>query len=236
MNRCFSIALIGDYDPTVIAHQAIPEALRLAAAERHLDVEAVWIHTSTIHDPATQLKGFQGIWCVPASPYANTEGALSAIRYAREAGRPFLGTCGGFQHALIEFARNVCGLENAEHSELNPGAPVCLIAPLTCSLVEQSEELTLVAGTKILEAYGTSHIREGYHCSYGLNREYEGVVFRDGLRPAAHGSSGEVRAIELEGHPFFVGTLFQPERRALRGETPPLVAAFLSSIEGAFRA
>src|SRR2546430_659730 len=99
------VALIGDHNPSVIAHQAIPEALRLAG-----NVEGVWVHTTSILNPEMDLRGFNGIWCVPASPYASMDGALKAIQYARESGRPFLGTCGGFQHALIEYARNVRGL------------------------------------------------------------------------------------------------------------------------------
>jgi CTP synthase (UTP-ammonia lyase) len=107
------VALIGDYDPSVIAHQAIPEALRLSADSGH-SVEGVWIHTGSISNAKFQLGDFDGVWCVPASPYANMDGALEAIRFARESRRPFLGTCGGFQHALIEYARNVCNIRAAD--------------------------------------------------------------------------------------------------------------------------
>jgi len=79
----------------------------------------------------------------PASPYTSMEGALDAIRYARESRRPFLGTCGGFQHAVIEYARNVCGLRDASHAETHPTAPILVVSPLSCPLVEQSEEIVL---------------------------------------------------------------------------------------------
>src|ERR1700730_13889159 len=102
----FRVALVGDYDKSVIAHQAIPETLRLAAPAEQL-IQPVWIHTASIRNARADLAGFDGIWCVPASPYVSMEGALDAIRYARESRRPFLGTCGGFQHAVIEYARNV---------------------------------------------------------------------------------------------------------------------------------
>lgn len=95
-----TIALIGDYNPAATAHQAIPIAVRLAAAKTGVSVEPVWVPTDSITDPEAQLRPFDGFWCVPASPYASMEGALKAIRYARESRRPFLGTCGGFQHAL----------------------------------------------------------------------------------------------------------------------------------------
>lgn len=222
------VALIGDFNPSAIAHQAIPGALRLSAYTGHV-VEAVWIHTASISNVQVQLREFDGVWCAPDSPYTNMEGVLEAIRFARESGRPFLGTCGGFQHALIEYARNVCNMRTADHAETNPHASVLLIATLACSLVEQSEEIELHGGL-VQKAYGVSRITEGYHCNYGLNREYEADLFRNGLTPTAHNLSGEVRGVELSAHPFFVATLFQHERRALCAEIPPLVKAFVTCL------
>jgi CTP synthase (UTP-ammonia lyase) len=230
MARTHRVALVGDYSPSVLAHQAIPPALELAAAQTGKDVEGVWVHTSSISDSEAQFEEFDGIWCVPATPYANTAGALRAIEYARLQKRPFLGTCGGFQYAVIEYARNVCGLRDAEHGETNPEAALCVITALSCSLIEQSGEIVLADGTLIRRAYGQERIVEGYHCSYGINRQFESLLLSRDLRATAHDWAGEVRAVELLGHPFFVGTLFQPERRALRGESPPLVAAFVNSM------
>jgi CTP synthase (UTP-ammonia lyase) len=221
------VALIGDFNPSAIPHQAIPEALRLSAHTRN-SVEAVWVHTASISNAEIQLRDFDGIWCVPDSPYANMDGALEAIRFARESGRPFLGTCGGFQHALLEYARNVCNLRAAGHAETDPSASVLLISPLACPLVERSEEIELHDGL-VRKAYGVSRITEGYHCSYGLNRQCEALLFRNDLHATGHALSGEVRAVELSSHPFFVATLFQHERRALRGEVSPLVQAFVNS-------
>jgi CTP synthase (UTP-ammonia lyase) len=224
----FRVALVGDFNPSVIAHQAIAEALRLSADAKH-SIEGVWVHTQSISNVEIQLRDYDGIWCVPASPYASMEGALEAIRFARESGRPFLGTCGGFQHALLEYARNVCNLPTADHAEANPGASILLISPLACPLVERSEEIVLQDGI-VRKAYGTSRITEGYHCSYGFNRQYEDILFRNGLHATAHDLGGEIRAVEISTHPFFVATLFQHERRALRGEVPPIVKAFVASL------
>jgi CTP synthase (UTP-ammonia lyase) len=224
------VALIGDYNSQVIAHQAIPEALRLSGESLGRPVEGVWIYTSSITNPRMQFADFDGIWCVPASPYANAEGALGAIRFARESGRPFLGTCGGFQHAVIEYARNVCGLAEADHAETSPSSSFQLISPLSCSLVEKTGEIILKEGGLVRKAYSAPRITEGYHCSYGLNPQYASLLCSNGLHATAHDPSGEVRAMELSTHPFFVATLFQPERRALRGETPPLVAAFVAAM------
>lgn len=225
------IALVGDYNPNVIAHQAIPPALRLAGEALGKQVEGVWTHTSSLTDPALQLEAFDGIWGLPACPYANMEGALGAIRFARESGRSFLGTCAGFQHALLEYARNVCGFQQAEHAEVNPSAELPLISPLSCPLVEKTGEMFLEEGSLIRKAYGEARTLEGFHCSYGFNRDYSPVVLGKELRATAHDADGEVRAVELKGHPFFVGTLFQPERKALTGELPPLVRAFVASLK-----
>ena len=97
------IALVGDYNPDAIAHRAIPTALDRAARANSTLLEFEWKHTSTLGP----LSGYNGVWCVPASPYANEAAAIDAIRWARERSIPFLGTCGGFQHAVLEFARNV---------------------------------------------------------------------------------------------------------------------------------
>ncbi|MFO2462716.1 CTP synthase [Pseudomonas sp. 15FMM2] len=222
------LALIGDYDPQVTAHQAIPLALQLAGATLNLTVRADWLATDTIHSTSA-LQYFDGFWCVPASPYRDMDGALLAIRYAREHQRPFLGTCTGFQHALLEYARNVLGWADAEHAELVPDAPRTVIAPLSCALVETTAAVRLTAFTRIAEAYDCLDIQEGYRCRYGVNRDFEPELLEHNLIGSAHDSAGDLRAIELLDHPFFVATLFQPERAALVGAAVPLVTALLNA-------
>ena len=224
------LALIGDYDPQVTAHQAIPIVLQQASAQLGLMIHAQWLATDTLLD-AQSLQPFDGFWCVPASPYRDIDGALRAIRFAREQRRPFLGTCGGFQHAVLEYARNVLGWADAEHGELAPDAPRAVIAPLACALVETIAPLRLMAFTRIAEAYGTLEIQEAYRCRYGVNHDFEQALLEDNLIGSAHDSTGEVRAIELLDHPFFVATLFQPERAALKGANVPLVTAWLRACQ-----
>jgi len=223
------IGLIGDHDPAVTAHRAIPRALALAADRLGLPVEPEWVPTGEIGDDA-RLAGFDGLWCVPASPYRSTEGALRAIRFARVGGRPFLGTCGGFQHALLEYARDVLGWSDAEHGELSPESPRAVIAPLACGLVEVSDTIRFRAGSRLARAYGVPEAREGYHCRYGLNPAFREALLSGPLQVTAEDAAGDVRAVELKEHPFFVATLFQPERAALQGRAPPLAEAFLRSI------
>ncbi len=225
------VGLIGDFDPTVTAHQAIPVALELAGGASGTPVEHRWLPTDAIGD-AARLDGFDGLWCVPGSPYRSMDGALLAIRFARESGRPFLGTCGGFQHAVIEYARNVLGWADAEHAETAPRAARPVVTELSCALVEATETVRLLPGTRIAEAYGADRATEGYRCRYGLNPQFREGLIAAPLRIGAVDATGDVRAIELDGHPFFVAVLFQPERAALRGQVPPLVSAFLRASAG----
>jgi CTP synthase (UTP-ammonia lyase) len=224
------VALIGDYHPSVIAHQAIPPALQIAASASGVEVDPVWTHTSSIAGRAAEFADFDGIWCVPASPYANEDGAFAAIRFAREHAVPFLGTCAGFQHAIIEYARNVCGIPSAGHQETAPDAEQLVITRLSCSLVEQTEELLLAPNGIVRRAYGVERITEGYHCNFGLNPEFEPLLLANGFQAAARDLAGHLRGVELTTHPFFVATLFQHERRALRGEPSPIVNAFVDAI------
>jgi CTP synthase (UTP-ammonia lyase) len=226
------IALVGDYQSEVVAHQGIDRSMALAT-ETAPDLVWEWVHTATICDDLDgRFRGFTGIWLVPASPYANEVGALAAISYARSKPVSFLGTCGGFQHALLEFAKEVLGFREADHGETQPGASLQLISPLSCSLVERRGIVYLLPGTRLREIMGNDSAEEGYHCSYGLNPKYE-HLFQDGtdscLRIAARDDQGEVRAVELPSHPFFIATLFQPERRALTGRLHPLVRAFIEA-------
>jgi CTP synthase (UTP-ammonia lyase) len=226
--RPIRIALIGDYDPQVTAHQAIPVALGLAAEQLNLDVQFEWLATDCIN-AQTPLPNFDGFWCVPASPYRDMDGALRAIRFAREHQRPFLGTCGGFQHAVLEYARNVLGWEDAEHGETSPDAARALLTPLTCSLVEAVDGIHLVEDSLIAKAYERAEIREGYRCRYGVNPVFEQALLSQQLSAVGHDSAGDLRAVELRGHPFFVATLFQPERAALKGILPPLVRGLIEA-------
>jgi CTP synthase (UTP-ammonia lyase) len=224
-----AIALIGDFSPEVIAHRAIPPALELAGRAEGVPATWTWVPTATIRDPARDLVRFAGVWVAPASPYASMAGALAAIRWARETKRPLLGSCGGFQHMLIEFARNGAGLAAADTAETNPDGTELIIAPLACSLVEQTGPLRFATGSRMRAIYGRDTAIEGYHCNYGLNAAYRERLEAAGLRFTAFDENGEVRAAELPEnmHPFFIGTLFQPERAAQRGEAPPLARALV---------
>ena len=224
------LALIGDYDPNKTAHVAIPQALARASQTTGISLHWAWIGTGHVLKPAETLAGFDGIWVAPGSPYVDMDGALAAIRYAREQDRPFLGTCGGFQHALIEFARNVAGIPDADHAETNASAAHPVVSALSCSLVDRTGGIHFQAGSRMHEIFAGRRSEEGYHCNYGVNAAYRARLEAAGLRFTGFDAEGGIRAFEFPGRRFFLGTLFQPERSALRGRSHPLIEAFLRAV------
>jgi CTP synthase (UTP-ammonia lyase) len=235
MSASVRIALIGDYNPEVAAHVAIPKALAIAGRELDCRVEASWVATDTLSIGIdARLDGFDGLWCAPASPYKSMEGALAAIRFARETGLPFLGTCGGYQHAILEYARNVLGYHDAASAEVDAGAAMPLIAPLACALVEKNSDIFFLPETRIRAIYGFEKAEESYHCSYGFNPRYAALFDKSEMVVSGVDGGREPRAIELSTHRFFIGTAFQPERSALQGESHPLIIEFVraAQVEG----
>ncbi|MBY8878332.1 hypothetical protein K7862_11905 [Streptomyces sp. PLK6-54] len=206
------IALVGDRSPHVRAHQRVP-ALLQALRDRHaLAAEAYWIATPDAEPPGAVAE-FDAVWLLPGSPYRSEAGALAAVRTAREQGIPFLGTCGGFQHALLEYARTVCGLTSARHAENDPDgdSSAVLIAPLTCSLVGHEGRLRTAPGSLAERLLGSRETVERFHCAYGPVPGLLPQLEAAGMRFTGHDPDGAVRVAELPGHPFWLATLFQPE-------------------------
>lgn len=222
------IALIGERDLAKRAHQGIEASLALFQADVDPHLTYAWLGTATITPESVGqvLSDATGVWCVPGSPYASTAGALLAIRHARETRKTFLATCGGFQHALMEFAQNVLG-RAAEHAEMNPSAAEPLIMKLSCSLVGAQGRIIATDRERFAALLGGLESIEEFHCNYGFNGNLTGIFQKTALAFVAHDETDQVRAFRLEHHPFFVGTLFQPERRALADSLHPLVRAFL---------
>ncbi|WP_182058429.1 CTP synthase [Pantoea sp. ME81] len=226
MTQSVRVALVGDYRANAVAHQAIPPAVQFAAKSLSLDVTADWIATPDIHQH--NWNDYDAIWVVPGSPYLNDEGVFATIRWARENHKPFLGSCGGFQYAVVEYARNVLGWEDAGHAETDESGR-WVIAPLACSLVEQRGTVTFEAGSKIAQAYGALESDEGYHCNFGVNPEFSDALATNNLKITSWDLDRDVRGVELNDHPFFVATLFQSERAALQNRLSPLVVAWLQA-------
>ncbi|MDA8049520.1 MAG: hypothetical protein M0002_05875 [Rhodospirillales bacterium] len=226
------IALVGDRNEAVVAHRAIPETLAPARTALGVALAWDWVPTARLGAEkirAAALAGTHGVWCVPASPYESMEGALAAIRLACEERKPFLGTCSGFQHALIEYLRNVQGWAAADHAESSPEAELGVIVPLACALTGAKGEITFLPDSLLARAYGSLRAGEEYNCSYAFNSASEALLAGSDLRFTAFDPEGEPRGFELSSHPFHVGTLFQPERSASSGRPHPLIMAFVAA-------
>ena len=207
------IALVGDRSSSVRSHQRVPGLLRALRERDGLSAEGYWVPTQAAELPGA-VEEFDAVWLLPGSPYRSEAGALAAVRSARERGIPFLGTCGGFQHALLEYARHVCGLASARHTENDPGggdADDILIAPMACSLVGHEGRLRTVPGSLAERLLGSREAVERFHCAYGPVPGLLPRLEAAGLRFTAHDPQGAARVAELPGHPFFLATLFQPE-------------------------
>lgn len=220
------IGIVGDRDPDLHVHRFTEAAL--AHVEGPLPFE--WIPTETIGPaPAESLSRYAALLVSPGSPYRSTEGALAAIRHARERQVPLLGTCGGFQHVVLEFVRDVLGVADAEHEETSPDAPRKAVTALSCSLAGQDHPVRLVPGSRIARLYGALESVEPFFCRFGINPEYRPALEANGLAVTAFDARGEPRVLELAGHPFFLATLYVPQARSRPGAPHPLVEALVAA-------
>ena len=222
------IALIGERDIGKRAHAGIEASLELFRRGSHVQLPVRWIPTKSLSSENVDrvLSDVSAVWCTPGSPYENTAGALSAIHWARTHRVPFLGTCGGFQHALMEYCGAVLG-RLAFHQEMDGEAVEPLIIKLACSLVEVRARVIAPTGSWYAGVVGAVETAEEFHCNYGFAAAFEPAFAASDLEFVARDDAGQVRVFRLAKHPFFVGTLFQPERRALQGDLHPLVREFL---------
>lgn len=224
------IILIGERDLGKKAHQGIEASITLFRAEVNSRLDFAWVPTAAItpEQVGEVLRDATGIWCAPGSPYENTAGALLAIKHARTKGIPFLGTCGGFQHALMEFARNVLN-RSASHEELDSDAKDALIVHLECSLIGTNAKVVATNRERFASILGADETIEEFNCNYGITADLARIFDGSDLEFVAHDKAGQVRAFRMKNHPFFIGTLFQPERRALTGKLHPIVRAFFQA-------
>ncbi|MFF7456658.1 hypothetical protein [Kitasatospora sp. NPDC008115] len=227
------LALVGDRSTAVRSHTRIPALLDALADRDQLVLDAYWIPTEEAADPGT-LDGFDAVWLLPGSPYRSEDGAVAAVRAARERRIPFLGTCAGFQHAVLEYARHVCGIGGAAHGENDPGEDDPVIVPLSCSLVGHEGAVRLTPGSLAERVLGAPRTVERYHCAYGLNDAYRERLHTGGLRFSGADDSGQLRILELpaEAHPFFLASLFQPELAGDGSRAHPMIRAFAAAAAG----
>lgn len=229
MNTLTKIGIIGDFNGEFPPHKATNEALKHCADYLGIDLEIQWLPTESLeNDVEAVLNKFDGLWCAPGSPYNSMEGALKAIKFARENNYPFIGTCGGFQHVILEYARNVLNFKDAQHAEYDPYASKLFISALTCSLVGKILKIFIDRNSKAHEFYNKVEIEEHYYCNFGLNPEYQKLIDEGGLKVVGTDEQGEARIVELPQKNFFIATLFVPQLNSSPEIPHRLIIEFLS--------
>ena len=235
------VAIVGKYVQLPDAYLSVAEALRHGAIAHEARVKIRWVNSETLEreDPAELLGGVDGILVPGGFGNRGIEGKISAIHYARTQGVPYLGLCLGMQCAVIEFARNVCGLQGANSSEFDPDSPHLVI-----DLLPEQKEIGEMGGTMRLgldpvrlesdslayRAYQESLIFERHRHRYEVNSEYYAILQEKGLRISGRlPDRGLVEIIELPGHPWFVATQFHPEFKSRPHRPQPLFRDFIGA-------
>ena len=233
-----TIAVVGDLQPGNPTHDAIAPAVAHAdalagrAGDGATTVE--WVATDDALDlPLAALDGYAGFWIAPGSPYRSMDGALRVIRYAREADRPLLGTCAGFQHLVIELARDVLGIADAAHAENDPDATNLFVTLLSCSLVGQSMTVSFRPGTRAAALYPAPSATERYYCRFGLDPARVGELEAAGMVVSGVDQDDEPRVIELPDRRFALATLFVPQTSSSPEAPHPIVAGFVGETHAA---
>jgi CTP synthase (UTP-ammonia lyase) len=218
------IVALGDRDTGYLTHREIDAALALFPA----DSRAHWIATDSAE--ARFLDDASGIWLLPGTPYRDAGAAFAAVRHCLATGTPFLGTCGGFQHALVELARSRAGVADAAHEESDSGAADPVVSRLACSLIGEVRLVTPIAGTRFASICGSEPFEGFHYCSFGLDPAYVEPLERAGVVVGATAPDAGVEAIELPEHPFFLATAFQPQVGAgANGRLGSLLDAFIEA-------
>jgi len=241
-----SIAIVGKYVEHEDSYKSLKEALTHGAIAHDLKLNVTWIEAEGLESKTpedrsyeSQLAGFDGILVPGGFGKRGIEGMLNAIRYAREKQVPYFGICLGMQTACIEFARNVCGLKDANSTEFNPSTPHRIIYKLRelLGVEEMGGTMRLGAWTCILQkdtlaarAYGITEISERHRHRYEFNREYEALLTGGGLRiSGTTPDSTYVEIVEIPGHPYFLGCQFHPEFKSKPLEPHPLFREFIAA-------
>ncbi len=242
------VAVVGKYTELVDSYKSVQEALIHGGIANDVGVDISWISSDSFTSAeraAEALSSFHGLLIPGGFGVRGVEGMLDAIRHARETGLPFLGICLGLQTAIIEFARNVCGLDDSHSSEF---APEC--ANPVISLMESQQHVTDMGGTMRLgaypcrlrpgslaaEVYGVPEVSERHRHRYEVSNSYRDLFAEHGMRFSGLSPDGSlVEMIELPAHPWFIGCQFHPELRSRPTRPHPLFAGFIAAAAGAKR-
>jgi CTP synthase len=236
-----TVGIVGKYVEYEDSYKSLKEALVHGALAHNLRLHANWVEAEGLagadHSYEAQLQDYDGLLVPGGFGKRGIDGMLNAIRYAREKRVPYFGICLGMQTACIEFARNVCGLEDANSSEFDPATPHRVIYKLRelRGVEELGGTMRLGAwpckiepGTLAYRVYGQTEISERHRHRYEFNREYEGTLTAGGLRISGSTPDGTyVEMVEIPDHPYFIGCQFHPEFKSKPLEPHPLFRAFV---------
>ncbi len=232
------IALVGKYDLRD-AYMSVREALKHAGLDQGVDVTVQWVEADRMDDgDENRLASADGIVVPGGFGSRGVEGKMNAITYAREEGVPYLGLCFGFQLAVIEYARNVLGLEDAHSTEIDSSTPhpVIDLLPDQYDLEDLggtmrlgAHETQIESGTLAHEIYGAESCTERHRHRYEVNPEYIDRLTEGDLRFSGE-AGNRMEIVELADHPFFLGTQFHPEFRSRPTRASPPFVGFLEAI------
>jgi len=236
-----TIGLIGKYVELQDSYKSILEAFIHAGAENEVKVNVESIHSEFINENTIKNKiaHLDGILVAPGFGERGIEGKIDAVRYARENNIPFFGICLGMQMAVIEFARNVLQLKNANSAEMDPETkhPVIDIMEEQKSVTHKGGTMRLGAwacdlseGSKVREIYGQKSINERHRHRYEYNNKYQPELEKAGLKSTGiNPETGLVEIVELEDHPWFIGVQYHPEYKSTVATPHPLFIAFIKA-------
>jgi CTP synthase len=237
-----TIAVVGKYVEYEDSYKSLKEALLHGATAHQLKVDIRWIDAEKMEngsDWLRQLEEVDGVLVPGGFGKRGIEGMLKAIRFAREQKVPYFGICLGMQTMVIEFARNVCGLAQANSTEFDPATPHRVIYKLR--ELKGVDELggtmrlgawpcSLKEGTFARESYGSAEISERHRHRYEFNREFESALTGAGLRITGETPDRTyVEICEIEDHPWYLGCQFHPEFKSKPLEPHPLFQSFIGA-------
>ena len=240
-NKKVTIGLVGKYVQLHDAYLSVAEALRHAGYVYGARVQIKWIDSETVNDKnaAETLAGCDGILVPGGFGNRGIEGMIATARYARTHNVPYLGICLGMQIAVIEFARHVCGLADANSGEFSKTSAHKIIdfLPDQSETIDKGATLRLGAypchilpGTRMHECYGCDEIRERHRHRYEFNNDYREMLTDAGMTLCGQSPDGHiVEAVELSDHRFFVGVQFHPEFKSRPNRAHPLFKALVES-------
>ena len=236
-----NIGLIGKYVELQDSYKSILESFIHAGAENEVKVNVESVHSEYLNDEnaGLMLEHLDGVLVAPGFGERGIEGKISAVKYVRENNVPFLGICLGMQMAVIEFARNVLNLKDANSTEMDPDTSHPVI-----DLMEEQKTIknkggtmrlgawdcALMPGSKVEKIYKKEHISERHRHRYEFNSDYryqieEGGMLATGLNP----KTGLVEIVEISDHPWFIGVQYHPEYKSTVANPHPLFVGFVKA-------